>query len=56
MSRALRIDQAETFYHVMNRGNERRPIFRDDPDRHGFLARLGQCAERETRDSHLFIA
>ena len=46
MSRALRIEQAETFYHVMNRGNERRPIFRDDPDRHGFLSRLGQCAER----------
>ena len=46
MSRALRIEQEETFYHVMNRGNERRAIFRDDLDRKGFLERLGLCAER----------
>jgi REP element-mobilizing transposase RayT len=46
MARPLRIDQEDTFYHVLNRGNERRAIFRDDGDRAGFLARLGRCAER----------
>ena len=30
MARPLRIDQEDTFYHVLNRGNERRAIFRDD--------------------------
>ena len=46
MARPLRIDQEDTFYHVLNRGNERRAIFRDEQDREGFLARLGRCAER----------
>ena len=46
MARPLRIDQEDTFYHVINRGNERRDIFRDDADREGFLAQLGRCCER----------
>jgi len=46
MARPLRIDQEDTFYHVLNRGNERRAIFRDDHDREGFLDRLGRCSER----------
>ena len=33
MARPLRIDQEDTFYHVLHRGNERRAIFRDDGDR-----------------------
>ena len=45
MARPLRIDQEDTFYHVLNRGNERRAIFRGDGDREGFLTRLGRCAE-----------
>jgi hypothetical protein len=32
-------------YHVMNRGDQREDIFRDDPDRQKSLARLGEaCA------------
>jgi len=46
MARPLRIDQEDTFYHVLNRGNERRAIFRDDRDREGFIERLGRCSER----------
>jgi len=46
MARRLRIDQEDPFYHVLNRGNERRAIFRDDHDREGFLERLGRCSER----------
>jgi putative transposase len=46
MARPLRIELADTFYHVLNRGNERRAIFRDDKDCEGFLSRLGRCRER----------
>jgi hypothetical protein len=46
MARPLRIDQEDTFYHVLNRGNERRASFRDVLDCEGFLARLGRYSER----------
>jgi putative transposase len=46
MARPLRIEQADTFYHVLNRGNERRTIFRDAVDCQGFLSRLGRCSQR----------
>jgi len=46
MARPLRIDREDTFYHVLNRGNERRPIFRDAQDYAGFLSRLGRCSQR----------
>jgi REP element-mobilizing transposase RayT len=46
MARPLRIDREETFYHVLNRGNERRSIFRDAQDYAGFLSRLGRCSQR----------
>jgi len=44
MPRPLRIDQEDTFYHVLNRGNERRAIFRDEHDYGGFLDRLGRSS------------
>ena len=34
MARPLRIDLADSFYHVLNRGVERRFIFDDDADWH----------------------
>jgi putative transposase len=46
MARPLRIDQEDTFYHVFNRGNERRAVFRDSQDYEGFLSRLGRCSQR----------
>ena len=46
MARPLRIDQEDTFYHVLNRGNERRAIFRNEHDYEGFLDRLGRCSQR----------
>jgi REP element-mobilizing transposase RayT len=42
MSRALRVQYEGAYYHVACRGNERRNIFRDDPDRFSFL----DCLER----------
>ncbi|MFC1633934.1 transposase [Planctomycetota bacterium] len=46
MTRPLRIDQEDTFYHVLNRGNEQRAVFRDMQDCEGFLSRLGRCSQR----------
>lgn len=54
MARSLRLQFEGALYHVMFRGNERRAIFRDDPDRQRFLERL-----RETqtwRPVRLFLA
>ena len=40
MPRALRIEYPGAIYHVMNRGDRREPIFRDDLDHEKFLATL----------------
>jgi REP element-mobilizing transposase RayT len=46
MARPLRIERAGAWYHVGGRGLERRPIFRDNQDRHHWLELLGEAAER----------
>jgi len=43
MARKLRVEYAGAIYHVMNRGDRREPIFKDDQDRHAFLAALGEA-------------
>ena len=40
MSRPIRIEIEDGWYHVISRGIERRAIFRDDSDRSDFLERL----------------
>jgi len=48
MPRPLRIEFEGAIYHVMNRGDRREPIFRDDADRKRFLATLGEaCAKTD---------
>ncbi|MBI2114249.1 MAG: transposase [candidate division NC10 bacterium] len=44
MPRQPRLDAPGVLHHVMVRGIERRPIFRDDTDRADFVARLGALA------------
>lgn len=48
MPRPLRIYPAGVLQHVYNRGNHRRPIFRERADFLGFLAALALAAERTT--------
>jgi putative transposase len=55
MARPLRIEQADTFYHVLNRGNERRAIFRDDRDCEEFLGRVGRCSRRFEIDVYAYV-
>ena len=46
MPRKLRLEYPGAIYHVMNRGDRREDIFRDDEDRRRFLAALGEaCAK-----------
>jgi len=46
MARKLRLEYQGAIYHVMNRGDHREPIFRDDHDREQFLTTLGEaCAK-----------
>jgi REP element-mobilizing transposase RayT len=46
MARPLRIEYDGALYHVTSRGNERKPIFKDDGDRELFLTTLRQVSER----------
>jgi hypothetical protein len=41
MPRKLRIQYLGAIYHVMNRRHRREDIFKDDQDRCGFLAAMG---------------
>ena len=48
MPRKLRLEYSGAIYHVMNRGDPRENIFRDEEDRRRFLATLGEaCAKTE---------
>lgn len=42
MARKLRVEYPGAIYHVMNRGDRREAIFKDDPDRERFLETLGE--------------
>ncbi|MCL4808310.1 MAG: transposase [Thermoanaerobaculia bacterium] len=46
MTRPPRLDAAGTVTHVIARGNERRPLFRDDADREKYLELLAEACER----------
>jgi REP element-mobilizing transposase RayT len=46
MARKLRVQYPGAIYHVINRGDRREPIFRDELDHRRFLATLGEtCAK-----------
>lgn len=46
MARPLRIEYDGALYHVTSRGNERKPIFKDDTDRELFLDILSHVTDR----------
>src|SRR6266550_3144019 len=43
MPRKLRVEYPGAIYHVMNRGDRREPIFRDDADRQRFVNTLDEA-------------
>ncbi|MGI6383952.1 MAG: hypothetical protein ACOX1G_01630 [bacterium] len=46
MSRPLRIEYNNAFYHIAARGNDRKPIFTDDSDRQALLSHYSSATER----------
>ena len=55
MSRALRIDIAGGWYHILNRGIERREIFNGPEDYRHFLELLGELPERYKVKIHAYV-
>jgi putative transposase len=50
VARKIRIEYPGAIYHVMNRGDRREAIFKDDSDRERFLETLGEtCAKTSWR-------
>jgi len=54
MARKLRVEYPGAIYHVMNRGDRREPIFRDDADRERFVETLGEACERSGWQVHAY--
>ncbi|MFN3409125.1 MAG: transposase [Limisphaerales bacterium] len=54
MPRALRIQYPGAIYHLMNRGDRREAIFRDDLDHQRFLATLGEVCAKTGWQVHAF--
>lgn len=52
MARKLRVEYPGTNYHVMNRGDHRDPIVRDDDDRREFLRTLAETCVKTTWAVH----
>lgn len=55
MARPLRIEFEGALYHVTARGNERKPIYRDDADRERFLGRLAHVVEQQRLVLHAYV-
>ena len=46
MARKFRVQYPGAIYHVMNRGDQREAVFRDDEDRQKLLAALGEACRK----------
>ncbi|MCK4622412.1 MAG: transposase [Desulfuromonadales bacterium] len=55
MTRPLRIQYPGAFYHVTNRGNERKAIFKDDKDRYTFIDLLSRSLEVYSVNLYSFV-
>ncbi|MBI4327935.1 MAG: transposase [Chloroflexi bacterium] len=54
MPRQLRIQYEGAFYHVMNRGDHREAIFKDDSDRERFLVTLAEACAKTGWQIHAY--
>ncbi|MDB6125158.1 MAG: hypothetical protein JWQ71_4151 [Pedosphaera sp.] len=54
MPRKLRVQYPGALYHVMNRGDRRKPIFQDDTDRQIFIETLAQACEKTAWQVHAY--
>jgi putative transposase len=54
MPRQLRLEYAGAIYHVMNRGDRREPIFKDNADHHRFIETLAEACGKTDWQIHAF--
>src|SRR5438093_2937144 len=54
MARKLRVQYPGALYHVLNRGDRREPIFKDDADRQRFLGTLGETCLKTGWQVHAY--
>ncbi len=54
MARPIRIVYEGAVYHITIRGNERRPIFKNDEDRSYFITKLEESVQRYDVRLYLF--
>ncbi len=54
VARQLRIEYPGAVYHIMNRGDRRELIFRDDRDRHRFLETLAEACAKTRWEIHAY--
>jgi REP-associated tyrosine transposase len=54
MARPLRIEYAGAVYHITSRGNEKKPVFRNDQDRINFLNTLRHVNKRHNWICHAY--
>ena len=52
MPRKLRIEYPGAMYHVMNRGDQREQVFKDDDDRQRFLSTLAEACRKTEWQLH----
>ena len=55
MARPLRMEFPGALYHVTARGNERKPIYRDEGDRRRFLERLAHVVHTYRLRLHAYV-
>jgi len=55
MARKLRVEYPGAIYHVMNRGDRREPIFKDDADRQRFVETLGEACAKTGWHIHGYV-
>ena len=54
MARKIRVEYEGAIYHLMNRGDRKEPIFRDDADRLLFLETPGQACAKTDWQVHAY--
>src|SRR5687768_13941504 len=54
MARKLRVQYPGAIYHVMNRGDRREPIFKDDLDRRRWVETLAECCGKTDWQVHAY--
>ena len=54
MARKLRVEYPGAIYHVLNRGDRREPIFKENQDRERFLHTLGETRAKTSWQVHAF--